>query len=120
MSREYKTLKHNVPPGAKLLFDDDLSNRIKLLQASNKLARLISHQIIVSNTRFTISILAETKTTPFQKTSRASREEFLQKLPLRRSQNRGRETNRNFSTGIKNTGKRHTHEIKKYNKDIYK
>ena len=36
LSREYKTLKHNVPPDSKLLFGDDLYNRIKLLQASNK------------------------------------------------------------------------------------
>ena len=36
LSREYKTLEHNVPPGSKLLFGDNLSNRIKLLQASNK------------------------------------------------------------------------------------
>ena len=35
-SRGYKTLKHNVPPDSKLLFGDDLNNRIKLLQASNK------------------------------------------------------------------------------------
>ena len=32
LSREYKTLKHNVPPDSKLLFGNDLNNRIKLLQ----------------------------------------------------------------------------------------
>ena len=33
LSREYKTLEHNVPPDSKLLFGDDLKNRIKLLQS---------------------------------------------------------------------------------------
>ena len=36
LSREYKTLKHSVLLDSKLLFGDDLNNRIKLLQASNK------------------------------------------------------------------------------------
>ena len=40
LSREYKTLKHNVPPDSKLLFGDDLNNRIKLLQASNKACKI--------------------------------------------------------------------------------
>ena len=40
LSREYKTLKHNVPPDSKLLFGDDLNNRIKLLQASNKACKV--------------------------------------------------------------------------------
>ena len=36
LSKEYKTLKHNVPPNSKLLFDNDINNRIKLFQASSK------------------------------------------------------------------------------------
>ena len=80
VSREYKTLKHNIPPDSKLLFGDDLSNRIKLLQASNKACKV---NITPNNSRyyqtFTVPILAETK--KIQKASRASREESLQKLP---------------------------------------
>ena len=57
-------------------------------------------------------MLAETKITQIQKTSRASREKSLQKLPLRRSHNRDRETNTSSSTGIKQSDKGHTHEIK--------
>ena len=40
LSREYKTLIHNVPFDSKLLFRDDLNNRIKLLQASNKACKV--------------------------------------------------------------------------------
>ena len=84
-----------------------------------KHARLISHQI-TDITRLTVPILAKTKKTQIQKTSRASQEESLQKLPLRRSHNRDMETNTSSSTGIKKLGKGHTHEIKKCNKDFYK
>ena len=69
-------------------------------------------KIAVGITRLTVSILAETKKAQIQKTLRASREEFLQKPPSRRSNNRDRETNRSFSTGIKKPGKGHTHDIK--------
>ena len=77
-----------------------------------RLARLISHQIVVDITRLTVLVLAEIKITQIEKTSRASREEFLLKLPSRRSHNRDRETNTSSSTGIKQSGKGHTHEIK--------
>ena len=77
LSREYKTLKHNVP-----------------------------------DSRLTVPILAEIKKTRIQKTSRASREYALQKLPSRRSHNRDRETNTSSSTKIKKLGKGHIHEIK--------
>ena len=40
LSREYKTLKHNVPPDSKLLFGDDLNKRIKLFQTSNKACKV--------------------------------------------------------------------------------
>ena len=49
LSREYKTLKHIVPPDSKLLFGDDLNNRIKLLQASNKACKV---NITPNNSRF--------------------------------------------------------------------
>ena len=49
LSREYKTLKHNVPPDSKLLFGDDLNNRIKLLQASNKACKV---NITPNNSRY--------------------------------------------------------------------
>ena len=77
LSREYKTLKHNVLPDSKPLISENLNNRIKLLQVSNKLARLISHQTTVDITRTTVPILAETKKTQIQKSLRASREKFL-------------------------------------------
>ena len=77
-----------------------------------RLARLISHQITVDITGLTVPILAETKITQTQKTSRSSREESLQKLPSRRSHNRDRETNTSSNTGIKQSGKGDTHEIK--------
>ena len=88
------------------------------MQASNKaLARLISHQIRYTRLE---PILAETKKTQIQKTSRPSQKEFLQKSASRRSHHRDRETNRSFNTGIEKPGKGHTHEIKKCNKGIYK
>ena len=40
VSREYETLKHNVPLDSKQLFSDDLNNRIKLLQASNEACKV--------------------------------------------------------------------------------
>ena len=49
LSREYKTLKHNVPPDSKLLFGDDLNNRIKLLQSSNKACKV---NITPNNNRY--------------------------------------------------------------------
>ena len=49
LSREYKTLKHNVPPDLKLLFGDDLNNRIKLLQTSNKTCKV---NITPNNSRY--------------------------------------------------------------------
>ena len=48
-SREYKTLKHNVSPDSKLLFGDDLNNRIKLLEASNKACKI---NITQNNNRY--------------------------------------------------------------------
>ena len=81
-------------------------------QTQNCYLAMISHQITVDITRLTVPILAETKITQIQKTSRASREESLQKLPSRRSHNRDRETNTSSSTGIKQSGKGHIHEIK--------
>ena len=49
LSREYKRLKHNVPPDSKLLFGVDLNNKIKLLQASNKACKV---NITSSNSRY--------------------------------------------------------------------
>ena len=49
LSREYKTLRHNVPPDSKLLFGDDLTNRIKLLEASNKASKV---NITPNNSRY--------------------------------------------------------------------
>ena len=49
LSREYKTLKHNIPADSKLLFGDDLNNRIKLLQASNKTCKV---NITPNNSRY--------------------------------------------------------------------
>ena len=49
LSREYKTLKHNVSPDSKLLFGDNLKNRIKLLQASNKACKV---NITPNNSRY--------------------------------------------------------------------
>ena len=49
LGREYKTLKHNVPPDPKLLFSDDLNSRIKLLQASNKACKV---NITPNNSRY--------------------------------------------------------------------
>ena len=49
LSREYKTLKHNVPPDSKILFGDDLNNKIKLLQASNKAGKV---DITPNNSRY--------------------------------------------------------------------
>ena len=49
VSREYETLKHNVPPDSKLLFGDDPNNRIKLLQASNKACKV---NITPNNSRY--------------------------------------------------------------------
>ena len=49
LSREYKTLKHNVSPDSKLFFGDDLNNRIKLLQASNKACKV---NITPNNSRY--------------------------------------------------------------------
>ena len=49
LSREYKTLKHNVPPDSKLLFGDDLNNRIKLLQSSSKACKV---NITPNNSRY--------------------------------------------------------------------
>ena len=40
LSREYKTLKYNVPSDSELLFGDDLNNRIKLLQATSKACKV--------------------------------------------------------------------------------
>ena len=40
LSREYKTLKHNVPPDSKLFFGGDINNRIKLLEVSNKACKV--------------------------------------------------------------------------------
>ena len=77
LSRKYKTLKHNVPPVSKLLFGDDLNNRIKLLQAGNNACKV---SITTNNSRCCqnySSNLAETKKTQIQKTSRASQEESL-------------------------------------------
>ena len=65
----------------------------------------MSHQITVDITRLTVPVSVETKKTQIQKTSRASREEFLQKPPIVKKQQ---------------PGKRHTHEIKKCNIDVYK
>ena len=39
LSRKYKTIKHNATPDSKLLFGDDLNNRIKL-QASNNTCKI--------------------------------------------------------------------------------
>ena len=49
LSRECKTLKHSVPPDSKLLFGDDLKNRIKLLQASDKACKV---NITPNNSRY--------------------------------------------------------------------
>ena len=49
LSREYKTLKHNVPPNSKLLFGDDRNNRITLLHASNK---VLTVNITPNNNRY--------------------------------------------------------------------
>ena len=49
LTREYKTLKNNVPPDSKQLFGDDLNNRIKLLQASNKACKV---NITPNNSRY--------------------------------------------------------------------
>ena len=49
LSREYETLKHNVPPDSKLLFGDDLNNRIKLLQDSNRACKV---NITPNNSRY--------------------------------------------------------------------
>ena len=48
-SREYKKLKHNVPPDSKLLFGGDINNRIKLLEASNKACKV---NITPNNSRY--------------------------------------------------------------------
>ena len=49
LSREYKTLKHNVPPVSKLLFGVDLNYRIKPLLASNKACKV---NITPNNSRY--------------------------------------------------------------------
>ena len=49
LSREYKTLKYNVSPYSKLLFGDNLNNKIKLLQASNKACKV---NIAPNNSRY--------------------------------------------------------------------
>ena len=119
-SREYKTLEHNVPPDSKLLFGDSLSNRIKLLQASNKACQV---NVTPNNSKYYQSYspnFSRNQETQIQKTSRASQEEFLQKLPSRGSRDRYRERNGSSSAGIKKPGKGHTHKIKKCNKDFYK
>ena len=71
-----------------------------------------------SITRLTVKPLAETKKTQIQKTSRASPEKILQKLLSKGRHSREKKANRSSSTGFKNPGKGHTHEIKKRNKDI--
>ena len=53
LSREYKTLKHNIPQDSKLLFGDDLKNRIKLLQASNKAYKVNITPITVPSKQLT-------------------------------------------------------------------
>ena len=60
-------------------------------------------------TKLTVPILGETKKT--QKTSRASREKFQQKIPSRRSYNRDRDTNKSSSTEIRKPSKGYTAEI---------
>ena len=106
LSREYKTLKHNIPPDSKLLFGDDLNNRIKLLQASNKAYNI---NITSNNSRY-----YQTYSPNFSRNQENSNsknfkgEESLQKLPSRRNHNRDRETNKSPSTGIKKSGKGHT------------
>ena len=93
LSREYKTLEHNVPPGSKLLFGDNLSNRIKLLQASNKACQV---NVTPNNSKYYQIYspnFSRNQETQIQKTSRTSQEEFLQKLPSRGSRDRYRETN---------------------------
>ena len=49
LSGKCKTLKDNVPPDSKLLFGDDLNNRIKLLRASNKACRV---NVTPNNSRY--------------------------------------------------------------------
>ena len=51
-------------------------------QTQNCYLAMISHQITVDITRFTVPILAETKITQIQKTSRASLEKNLYKNSL--------------------------------------
>ena len=65
----------------------------------------------VPDSRFTVPILAEIKKNRIQKTSRASREYTLQKLPSRRSHNRDRETKTSSSTKIKKLGKGHNTKL---------
>ena len=48
LSREYETMK-DVPPDSQLLFGNDLNNRIKLLQASNKACKV---NITPNNSRY--------------------------------------------------------------------
>ena len=88
VSREYETLKHNVPLDSKQLFTDDLNNRIKLLQASNKSCKV---NITPNNSRYYqnySSNFRRNQENSNSKPSRSSLEQSLQKLSSRRSRNR--------------------------------